>query len=738
MKKTRFLLLLAAVFTLSMVYTSCDDLLDKDSDEKKGAAEASSSAYLPIDYANKKVAAWYLHTEEGDNKTKIEAVFLFTDSSLVVTKAKIYSQSDGRKPEYGINAVGRYVITEGDYTNGKAAVGAVAPDGEVISFVVRIEDGKMYVPMGEDGEDIIFTLMSNSLLPEAYDPSKDNQGGDQGDGLEAFFPKGYEGKTVKAWFTSSDSFSEQGYEFKALTAVYFFTDNSYVATVSMITSDQAGKHYMREIAGEGGYRITKGDFTNGTVVLTYVDEEDDLTVETSIEIKNGQFKIVTTEEGDDGEVFTYEEVYVKQDNSKVPQASDPTDNNNPQGGDGDQGSDVPAFFPKAFADKTVVAWYSWSESLSVQTMVEAVFLFDDNTLVFTEHKVFPKEIQENPERYIVATGTYTLTGTYENGTVTVILDEDRKITMTIEGGKLSIEYSSSMVYTKRNNNDVPQPLDPTDGNNPGGDDGGDDEGGDEGGDSNLAAWYMATRTMDDVEYEVAAILFADNTIVFTRTRVPDKSGSTYQTEIMGKGKYSILSGDLINGSIVIYMFEQESYLSIVDGVITSEEVNYIKQDNSKYTGPTDFDDYNGDDNGGDNGGENGDDDGDDDIDYTLAKAYLPSDYSIDNIAAWYMLADEEENSIRIEAVFLFADNTLVVTKTKIYAKSDGRDPKYEVNATGQYRITEGDYTTGKASVITADGASFDVEIVEGILTAMGANFTQMPLNYLSDLTTNGK
>ena len=727
MKKTRFLLLLAAVFTLSMVYTSCDDLLDKDSDEQKDAN--SSSAYLPIEYANKKVAAWYLRTEESDNKTKIEAVFLFQDSSLVVTKAKIYSASDGRKPEYGINAVGRYVITEGDYTNGKAQVGAVAPDGEVISFVARIEDGKLYVPMGEDGEDIIFTLMSNSLLPEAYDPSKDNQGGnqggdDQGDGLEAFFPKGYEGKTVKAWFTSFDSFSEQGYELKALTAVYFFTDNSYVATVSMMEgSDQFGKHYTREVGGEGSYRITKGDFTNGTVVFTYVDEEDETTSEMTIEIKNGQFKIVTTEEGEDGEEFYYEEVYVKQDNSKVPQPSDPIDDDDPQGGDDDPGTDVPAFFPKAFADKTVAAWYSWYDSNPYQTMVEAVFMFTDGTLILTEHKVFPKDIQENPERYIHAAGTYTLTGTYENGTATVILDEDRKITMTIENGKLSIEYNSSMLFTKRDNKDVPQPLDPTDWDD-------DDDDDPQGGDSKLAAWYSGTITQEGIEYTVDIILLSDNTVAFAQTRVAgEDSEYQYVTEIIGVGSYTITSGDFTNGTVVITMFGEPKEFTVSNGMVTvsqdGQTVTYYKQDNSKYGGPTDFSDYGGDDDG-------------DDIDYTKAKAYLPSDFSIRNVAAWYMLADEDDNSVRIEAVFLFIDNTLVSTKTKIYAKSDGRDPKYEVNATGRYEITEGDYTTGKASVTTSDGMSFEAVIVDGTLTAMGENFTKMPNDYLSDLTTNGK
>ena len=154
-------------------------------------------------------------------------------------------------------------------------------------------------------------------------------------------------------------------------------------------------------------------------------------------------------------------------------------------------------------------------------------------------------------------------------------------------------------------------------------------------------------------------------------------------------------------------------------------MTYYKQDNSKYRGLTDFSDY-------------GDDDGDDDDDYSQAKAYLPADFASKEISAWYMLAEEESNSVRVEAVFLFADNTLVVTKTKAYAKSDGRDPAYTITAYGQYRITEGDYYTGKASVVTEDGKSFEVVIEDGIMTAMGAEFNWMPLNYIPELTTNGK
>ena len=40
-----------------------------------------------------------------------------------------------------------------------------------------------------------------------------------------------------------------------------------------------------------------------------------------------------------------------------------------------------AFFPKAFADKEVAAWYSWTEKDKDKTKTEAVFLFKDNTFV---------------------------------------------------------------------------------------------------------------------------------------------------------------------------------------------------------------------------------------------------------------------------------------------------------------------------------------------------------------------
>ena len=118
MKKIKILAMLIATYMFSMTFTSCDQKDKLDSDLNGNA----SNAYLPIEYADKQVEAWYMYTDQGSDKTKIEAVFLFEDSTLVVTKVKIYSKADGRGPEYGISATGRYVITQGDFSNGKADV----------------------------------------------------------------------------------------------------------------------------------------------------------------------------------------------------------------------------------------------------------------------------------------------------------------------------------------------------------------------------------------------------------------------------------------------------------------------------------------------------------------------------------------------------------------------------------------------------------------------------------------
>ena len=128
-------------------------------------------AYYPTKYVDKQVNAWYVLASTEDQKIRIEAVYLFADNTLAVTKSKYYT--DGRQPEFKVVAEGQYRLSQGDYTNGTAAV--ISDDG---SFDATIENGKLSVPMGENGTIIVFSKMSNSQLPEAYNPNDNPQGGD--------------------------------------------------------------------------------------------------------------------------------------------------------------------------------------------------------------------------------------------------------------------------------------------------------------------------------------------------------------------------------------------------------------------------------------------------------------------------------------------------------------------------------------------------------------------------------
>lgn len=455
MKKVTFLLALAAAFTLSLTFTSCDE---KENLDKEQASD-NIKAYLPIEYANKQIAAWYMLTDKSDNKTKIEAVFLFTDSTLAVTKVKIYDESDGRKPEYDINATGRYKVTEGDYTTGKADV--ITSGGD--AFEVNIKNGILYA-MNEE-----FTKMSNSLLPSAYNPNgggNNNQGGGNNQGgdnnnLDPFFPKSYEDKNISAWYSYSATEAAQGYEFKRTAAVYLFGDNTYVATINMSTSsEQYGEHSSCMIVSEGTYQKVEGNFTTGKITIT--DDKSSMTVE----IQDGQLKIKDTETPEVS-------IYFKQDNTKVPAPSEPTDNNqggnngNGNGGDngnGDgngDGSGTQAFFPSTYAHMNVAAWYSYSISNGYGTSVQAVFLFDNDSLVVTMVYVPSQEAGGSMVCEILSEGTFTLTGNYDNGTVQVY-DTDGELIyrdLSIVSGKFSL---MSQTFTRQDNSNVPTPTQPTD------------------------------------------------------------------------------------------------------------------------------------------------------------------------------------------------------------------------------------------------------------------------------------
>ena len=106
---------------------------------------------------------------------------------------------------------------------------------------------------------------------------------------------------------------------------------------------------------------------------------------------------------------------------------------------------------------------------------------------------------------------------------------------------------------------------------------------------------------------------------------------------------------------------------------------------------------------------------------TEPTAYLPQSYAGKIIEAWYMLKEEEDNKIKIEAIFLFQDFSLVVTSAKVYSVEDGREPEDKINAEGTFTITSGSYNDGTASVDTGE-MQFEVTITDGVLSAMDEEF----------------
>ncbi|MBR3937800.1 MAG: hypothetical protein IKJ66_07735 [Bacteroidaceae bacterium] len=444
MKKIGFLSVMASVLMLGLTFGSCDELLEDDSQEQaKGA-----NAYLPVEYADKEVAAWYALTEQDDNKTKVEAVFLFKDNTFVVTKAKLYDAADGREPEYGINAVGMYQMIEGDYTNGKA--GVVTSDGS--QFEVEIKDGKLYAM------DEVFIKMSNSLIPKAIE-IVNGGGGDNGDDsskldeLIKHISDDYANKTVAAWYLNAYSEGPELHE----EAAFFFEDQTAVVMELKIHGDVTGLQPELNIFFEGTYDITQGDFQNGAFVFTPSDP------------KYRKFDGSVS----DGELQLFgNRTYTRQAWGDYTPQNTGGEGQGSEGGDGSEGQDedsqylgdVHAYLPAQFAGK-IAAWYlladTASESSDKRIKMESIFLFEDGSLVVTSSKFYLKSSEREPEYSIIANGQYKLTAgsDYDNGMADVAYvesnGEQKTMTVTIQNGVLSAMNES---FIKQDNADAPAPM----------------------------------------------------------------------------------------------------------------------------------------------------------------------------------------------------------------------------------------------------------------------------------------
>ena len=234
------------------------------------------------------------------------------------------------------------------------------------------------------------------------------------------------------------------------------------------------------------------------------------------------------------------------------------------------------------------------------------------------------------------------------------------------------------------------------------------------------AWYEIDGTnkkfeCDDMDCTQAAIAL-NNYCYDTNVDYDEEDGATCVTTE---------EADTCGGKVVKYCSKDEGYWYEVDGKkfeckeAGSEECTQAMLEFTTYCAEAEENAENGE---GNEGGEEGNEGGDSTF-TEKATAYFPDAYSEKTLAAWYSLTEEEKDKIKIEAIFLFDDNTLIKTTSKIYSEEDGREPSDDLEAEGEFTITTGDFENGSAHVVAGE-MEFDVTISDGILSAMGAEFTK--------------
>ena len=229
--------------------------------------------------------------------------------------------------------------------------------------------------------------------------------------------------------------------------------------------------------------------------------------------------------------------------------------------------------------------------------------------------------------------------------------------------------------------------------------------------SNVAAWYLYSEVQQDGTKRASAVfLFSDNTILVTNHKI--KSDGREYKEIDFVGTYEITNGNYDNGTA--YVPQMGISVTIQNGKMTPKgEETLTKQSNANIPAaskPVDGEIINGGGNSGDGDGNGGDNGGA----YAITpEAYLPSAYASKTISAWYSLTDIRDSKTKINAIFLFSDGSMVVTKSTVYTKADGRNPEYEIEFTGTYNITSGNYDNGTAYVPQMD---MTVTILNGVLS----------------------
>ena len=532
--------------------------------------------------------------------------------------------------------------------------------------------------------------------------SGDNNGNGQNTGnqtidasIKGFIPNEYQGKKVVAWYFCENVDPTKNKP----EGVYAFDDGSVV-----VTSIENGTKLLEFY---GKYTLT-GDYENGTITITVMG------------IKAAEMKIEKGIIGEPQGRYSY----IKQDNSKIP-AYAKADKDEMMD-DGQHGEDIDQiiepFLPVQYADKKVAAWYANTNIENDRTKTESVFLFDDGTVVKTTYKY--KTHNNSLQREVDFVGLYSATGTFSNGTVAVkSVTGETLFEVTISNGVLVALAMGNATFKQQDNSKLPQATNET----AQGDYGGNENGNEGNGGNETVSFQLVMKTIDEANYTATGCYAEAYIDGFSgRTDIdPTKIGRigfcvrnmfalgeptvndmvfTCKNGIGKGGGFDLLieSNDLKDGDWLIRAFVE------YDGEITYSYItHYFSTKN----------------NGGD----------DDDDDSELVEAFLPTSYADKDVEAWYEYHtyDEKSGKYKILAIFIFNDNSLVVTKAK-YNLFDSNATR-EIEYTGFCELNEGDYQDG---IVYADNG-MTIKIVDGIITIPNEDGSteEFEWQFLDDLPT---
>lgn len=282
MKSLGFISFFASALMLGLSFTSCDK--DGKSDVTQPVDNSDNpvwevEAFLPSFCADKTVAAWYSVYSETDYKKKIEAVFLFTDSTVVVTKSKVYSQEDGRDPSREVMHEGSYKVLEGDFDNG--ALQILLPGG--VSLRARISEGELTLMA------VTYVRQDNAGIPAPSQLTDVFNGK-----IQAYLPAFNIEINYAAWY----QYVVQDEQKTKIEAIFLDTDSLMLYTRSVFY--ESGREPAYDLLNIGRYELVEGDYSTGKLDLKF---SEDAVYEATVT---------------DGQLPVYDKTFIRQDIADLP------------------------------------------------------------------------------------------------------------------------------------------------------------------------------------------------------------------------------------------------------------------------------------------------------------------------------------------------------------------------------------------------------------------------------------